>query len=140
MGERLLDITRHPRAGPRPGCGHETVGLQSPVDAWQDWTALFMKLGDFPVLPGPASSLPAAWSRPSGWGLERNVDSSECNLSRLLSGGPGGAQVPLDVLDSQHMWSPWESTARSCRLFISTASEKFCLAGELFCLPTLVGV
>lgn len=102
--------------------------------------ALFMKLGDFPVLPGPASSLPAAWSRPSGWGLERNVDSSECNLSRLLSGGPGGAQVPLDVLDSQHMWSPWESTARSCRLFISTASRKFCLSGELFRLPTLAGV
>lgn len=62
--------------------------------------ALLMKLGDFLVLPGPASSLPAAWSRPSRRGLEWNVDSSECNLSRLLSGGPGGAQVPLDMLDS----------------------------------------
>ena len=62
--------------------------------------ALFMKLGHFPMLPGPASSLPAAWSRPSGQGLEWNVDSSKCNLSRLLSRGPGGAQVPLDVLDS----------------------------------------
>lgn len=72
-----------------------------------------MKLGDFPVLPGPASSLPAAWSRLERAGLGEECGFFRVNLSRLLSGGPGGAPGSFGCAGLTALVGPWESTARA---------------------------